>query len=214
MEIKHMYRPRHFDIEDKLALFRVMRDNSFALLVSAGTGSLIASHIPLFLETDGDGPGRLLGHLARQNEQWQGFDGNVEAMAVFQGVHAYVSPSWYVSKVMVPTWNYVAVHAYGRPRVVADAAHTRAHLERLVATYESPATGPWSMDRLPDDYVQRMIKGIVAFEMPIARLEGKFKLSQNRSAADREGAIKGLEGSSDAIAKEVARLMREFAPAD
>ncbi len=169
-----MYRPRHFDIEDQSALFRVMRDNSFALLVSAGLGGLVASHIPLFLEADGDKPGRLFGHLARQNEQWRSFDGTAEAMAVFQGVHAYVSPSWYVSEVMVPTWNYVAVHAYGRPQTVGDAARTRAHLERLVATYESPATGPWSMARLPDDYVQRMIKGIVAFEMPIERLEGKF----------------------------------------
>ena len=209
-----MYRPRHFDIEDKSALFRVMRDNSFALLVSAGTGGLVASHIPLFLETDGDKPGRLLGHLARQNEQWRSFDGTAEAMAVFQGVHAYVSPSWYVSEVMVPTWNYVAVHAYGRPQTVGDPARTRAHLERLVATYESPATGLWSMARLPDDYVQRMIKGIVAFEMPIERLEGKFKLSQNRSAADRDGAISGLEKSGDAVAREVARLMREFAPSD
>ena len=208
-----MYRPQAFNIDDNSALFRVMRDNSFALLVSAG-GGLVASHIPLSLNADGAGPGQLFGHVARANDQWRGFDGKTEAMAVFQGVHAYVSPSWYASETMVPTWNYVAVHAYGRPRVIADAAAVRAHLERLVATYESPATGPWSMDRLPDDYVQRMIKGIVAFEMPIERLEGKFKLSQNRSAADRAGAIKGLEGSGDATAREVARLMREFAPAD
>jgi len=209
-----MYRPRHFDINDSSALFRVMRDNSFALLVSAGTGGLVASHIPLSLDAVGGGRGRLFGHVARANDQWRGFDGKAEAMAVFQGVHAYVSPSWYVSEIMVPTWNYVAVHAYGRPKVIADAAAVRAHLARLVATYESPATGPWSLDRLPDDYVQRMIKGIVAFEMPIERLEGKFKLSQNRSATDRDGAIKGLEGSGDAVAREVARLMREFAPSD
>jgi transcriptional regulator len=209
-----MYRPRAFDIDDNATLFRVIRENSFALLVSSGGGSLVASHIPLFLDADGDGPGRLLGHVARANDQWRGFDGKAEAMAVFQGAHAYVSPSWYISELMVPTWNYVAVHAYGRPQVVADAAQTRTHLERLVATYESPATGPWSMARLPDDYVQRMIKGIVAFEMAIERLEGKFKLSQNRSTADREGAIKGLEKSGDAVAGEVARLMRAFAPAD
>jgi transcriptional regulator len=207
-----MYRPRLFDIDDKSALFQVMRDNSFALLVSGG-GNLVASHIPLFLDAGGDGPARLLGHVARANDQWRGFDGTAEAMAVFQGPHAYVSPSWYASEVMVPTWNYVAVHAYGRPRVVDDAARTRAHLETLVGTYESPATGPWSMARLPDDYVARMIKGIVAFEMPIERLEGKFKLSQNRSAADREGAIEGLEQSGDAVAIEVARLMRDYAPA-
>ncbi len=207
-----MYRPPAFDIDDKSALFRVMRANSFALLVTAG-GGLIASHIPLFLDTDGDAPGRLFGHLARANDQWKGFDGAGEAMAVFQGPHAYVSPSWYASEIMVPTWNYVAVHAYGRPRVVDDAARIRGHLENLVGTYESPATGPWSMARLPDDYVARMIKGIVAFEMPIERLEGKFKLSQNRSAADRQGAIEGLENSGDAVAGEVAKLMREYAPA-
>lgn len=206
-----MYRPRHFHIDDKSALFRVMRDSGFALLVSGG-GNLVASHIPLFLDTDGD-DGRLFGHVARANDQWREFDGTTEAMAVFQGPHAYISPSWYATEVMVPTWNYVAVHAYGRPRVVDDAARTRAHLETLVGTYESPATGPWSMARLPDDYVARMIKGIVAFEMPIERLEGKFKLSQNRSAADRQGAIEGLEQSGDATAREVARLMREYAPA-
>jgi transcriptional regulator len=208
-----MYRPKHFDMDDSSALFAMMRENSFAILVTTDGGMLAASHIPLYLDTAG-GSTRILGHVARANPQWQAFDGKNEAMAVFHGVHAYVSPSWYVSQKMVPTWNYVAVHAYGKPKIIADAAGARAVLERLIAAYESSATGPWSMAKLPEAYVQNQIKGIVAFEMPIDRLEGKFKLSQNRSAADREGAIKGLEGTGDPVAREVARLMKDYAPAD
>ena len=209
-----MYRPRHFDMDDSSALFAMMRENSFALLVTTAEGTMTASHIPLYVDTAADGPARILGHVARANPQWRGFDGRTEAMAVFQGAHAYVSPSWYASQKMVPTWNYVAVHAYGKPKVIADQAGARAVLERLVAAYESPATGPWSMAKLPEDFVQNQIKGIVAFEMPIDRLEGKFKLSQNRSTADRDGAIKGLEGTGDPVAREVARLMKDYAPAD
>jgi len=209
-----MYRPRQFDMDDSATLFRAMRENSFAILVTAADGALTASHIPLYLDTEGGGPARLLGHVARANGQWQAFDGETEAMAVFPGAHAYVSPSWYVSRKMVPTWNYVAVHAYGKPRVIADAAGARAVLERLVATYESPATGPWSMARLPDDFIDSQIKGIVAFDMPVDRLEGKFKLSQNRSAEDRAGVIVGLEGTGDPTARSVAELMKDYAPAD
>lgn len=205
-----MYRPRLFKMDDTSALHRLMREQSFGLLVTAPGGVPAASHIPLFLDTDGGGPGRLLGHVAKANPQWREFDGETEALTVFQGPHAYVSPSWYVAEKAVPTWNYVSVHAYGKPRIMPDPDDVRALLERLVSTYESEATGPWSMDRLPDSYVEKQLEGIVAFEMPIDRLEGKFKLSQNRSGADRAGVIRGLEGSDDPDAREVARLMAEI----
>ena len=208
-----MYRPRLFKMDDPAALHRLMREESFALLVTAPGGVPVASHIPLFLDTVGDGPDRLLGHVAKANPQWREFDGETEAMAMFWGPHAYVSPGWYESRKMVPTWNYVTVHAYGKPRIMPDPADARAVLQRLVATYESEASGPWSMDRLPDSYVEKQLKGIVAFEMPIDRLEGKFKLSQEKSEADRAGAIRGLEGSDDPGAREVARLMAEVSPA-
>ena len=209
-----MYRPRHFDVDDAAVLHRFMREQSFALLVTAPKGVPTASHIPLFLDTDGDGPDRLLGHVAKANTQWRDFDGETEAMAMFWGPHAYVSPSWYQSEKMVPTWNYVTVHAYGKPKVLPEPKDARDVLARLIDAYESDATGNWSMDRLEKTYAEKMVNGIVAFEMPIGRLEGKFKLNQKSSATDREGAIRGLRQTGDAEAEEVARLMEKFNPAD
>ncbi|MCH7865900.1 MAG: FMN-binding negative transcriptional regulator [Proteobacteria bacterium] len=209
-----MYRPRHYDIDDVQVLHRFMRDQSFALLVTAPEGVPTASHIPLFLDTESDGPDRLLGHVAKANTQWRDFDGKTEAMAMFWGPHAYISPSWYESEKVVPTWNYVTVHAYGKPRVLAEPKDARDVLARLIDAYESDATGNWSMDRLEKTYAEKMVNGIVAFEMPIGRLEGKFKLNQKSSATDREGAIRGLRQTGDAEAEEVARLMEKFNPAD
>ncbi len=208
-----MYRPRHYDIDDVQVLHPFMRDQSFALLVTAPKGIPTASHIPLFLDADGDGPDRLLGHVAKANTQWRDFDGETEAMAMFWGPHAYISPSWYESEKVVPTWNYVTVHAYGKPKVLSDPAAARDVLARLTDAHESDATGNWSMDRLPESYIEKMLNGIVSFEMPIGRLEGKFKLNQKNSAADREGVIEGLRGTGDPEAMEVARLMAEVNPA-
>lgn len=209
-----MYRPRHFDIDDAAVLHRFMREQSFVLFVTAPEGVSTASHIPLFLDTDSDGPDRLLGHVAKANPQWRDFDGETEATAVFWGPHAYVSPHWYQSKNMVPTWNYVTVHAYGKPRVLSEPKDARDVLARLIDVYESDATGNWSMDRLPETFIEKQLSGIVAFEMPIGRLEGKFKLSQNRTSADREGVIESLRGIGDPESLEVARLMAEFNSAD
>ena len=210
-----MYRPRHFDIDDVAVLHRFMREQSFVLLVTAPEGVPTASHIPLFLDTDSDGPDRLLGHVAKANTQWRDFDGETEAMAMFWGPHAYVSPNWYESEIMVPTWNYVTVHAYGKPKILAEPRDARDVLARLIDVYESDATGNWSMDRLPETFIEKMLDAIVAFEMPIGRLEGKFKLNQKNSAADREGVIEGLRGTGDPESLEVARLMVEVnSPAD
>ena len=205
-----MYRLRHFDIGDVQVLRRVMRDQSFALLVTTEDGAPFASHIPLLLDRDTGDQGRLLGHVAKANPQWRAFDGKTEAMAVFWGPHAYISPNWYETETMVPTWNYVTVHAYGKPTVIDDPETVRQGQAQLVDTYESDATGNWSMDVLPDDYLGKMLGAIVAFEMPIERLQGNFKLSQNRQPKDREGAIKGLRQTGNAEAEEVARLMAEF----
>ncbi|MFQ5766069.1 MAG: FMN-binding negative transcriptional regulator [Rhodospirillales bacterium] len=207
-----MYRPRHYDQADLETLSRHMREESFAFLVTVSDGEPFGSHIPLYLDEDGGRPGRLLGHVARANPQWRAFDGETTALAMFWGPHAYISPTWYQSEKVVPTWNYVTVHAYGKPRVLSELAQARDVLERLTATYESDATGNWSIDRLPEEYVEKMINGIVAFEMPIERLEGKFKLNQKSSAPDREGAIKGLRESADPDAQSIARLMMEMAP--
>ncbi len=209
MENKPMYRPRHFDIDDPKVLNDFMREQSFALLVTSLGGVPYASHIPLLLD-DGGEHGRLQGHLAKANGQWQGFDGKTEALVVFWGPHAYISPNWYEAKKNVPTWNYVTVHAYGKPVVIDDPEAVRQGQADMIDFFESDATDNWSMDLLPDDYVGSKLKGIVCFEMPIDRLEGKFKLSQNRSAEDVKGAIKGLNATGEAEAIEVARLMAEF----
>ena len=209
MENRPIYRSRLFDVDDQKTLFRFMREQSFALLVASPEGVPFASHIPLLLD-DGGKQARLLGHVAKANSQWQGFDGKTEAMAMFWGPHAYISPNWYETEIMVPTWNYVTIHAYGKPKVLSDPAAARDVLARLTDYFESDATGNWSMDILPESYTEKMLNGIVAYEMPIERLEGNFKLSQNRSPADRKGAIKGLTESGDAEAMEVARLMAKF----
>ena len=205
-----MYRLRHFDIDDVQVLHRFMRDQSFALLVTTEDGAPFASHIPLLLDRDTGDQGRLLGHVAKANPQWRAFDGKTEAMAVFWGPHAYISPNWYETETMVPTWNYVTVHAYGKPTVIDDPETVRRGQAQLVDTYESDATGNWSMDALPDDYLGKMLGAIVAFEMPIERLQGNFKLSQNRQPKDSEGAIEGLRQTGNAAAEEVARRMAEF----
>jgi len=215
MENKKMYRPRQYVIEDPATLETFMREQSFALLITSMDGAPFATHLPLLLDLDGGGEhGQLLGHVAKANPHWQSFDGETEALAVFWGPHTYISPNWYESEKVVPTWNYTTVHAYGKPSVIDDPETILQGQARLVETYESDATGNWSMDDMDGDYQKNKLDGIVSFEMPIQRLEGKFKLNQKNSAADREGAIKGLRQTGNAEAKEVARLMEKFSPAD
>jgi len=207
-----MYVPKHFEENDPEILAGLMRRFSFALLVTARDGAPVGSHIPLHLEEDGAN-GTLLGHLARANDHWRQFDGETEAMAVFQGPHSYISPNWYVNDGLVPTWNYATIHAYGRPKAIEDPAETVDLLWRLVGDYEGEATGNWSMDRLSSKQVQAQIKGIVAFRMPIERLEGKFKMSQNRPAEDARGAAQGVRAAggpdADMVAAEMEARVRD-----
>lgn len=196
-----MYVPKHFAVEDRDALDAVIHDNPFGLLVGELEGSPFATHLPFLL--DGD---RLLSHFARGNPHWKSVDGRTEMLAVFSGPHAYVSPRWYEAGQAVPTWNYVAVHAYGAPRVIEDAGQLRELLDRLVTEYEGAA---WSLDGQDADFTDRMSRGIVAFEMPIERIEGKFKLSQNRAVEDRRRVITELERPGDGRNEDLARLMRE-----
>ncbi len=201
-----MYIPKAFRGEDRPGLLEFMRAQSFATLVSVTEdGSLWASHLPLLTIERGDTV-VLLGHVARANEHWKAF-GPAESLAIFTGPHAYVSPSLYESVESVPTWNYVAVHAYGVPRVLAADAPDGIErlLEAMMETYEPAYRRQW--DGLPADFQARMLRGIVAFEMPVARLEGKRKLSQNRSRADQERVAQALLGSPDPAAQAVGRLM-------
>jgi len=203
-----MYVPSHFAETDIGALHEIMRAHNFATLVSVVDGTPFATHLPFLLDP-GPGPyGTLHAHMARANPHWRGFAGGGEAMVVFQGPHGYVSPSWYATREkVVPTWNYLVVHAYGVPELIADAVAVRAHLERLLAVHESAMDHPWSLAGQPADFVAAMLKGVVGFEMPLTRLEGKAKLSQNRPAADRAGAIAGLSASGDPLALALAAAM-------
>ena len=205
-----MYVPKHFEERDPDILSALMRQFNFALLVTARNGVPVGTHVPLHAD-DGGKNGRLLGHLARANDHWQDFDGEREAMAVFQGPHSYISPNWYVSEGQVPTWNYATVHAYGKPRVMQDPGEVTDVLWRLVGDNENDTTGNWSMDKLSKGKVAAKLRSIIAFEMPIERLEGKFKMSQNREAEDAQGAANGVRAASgadaDAVAAEIEKRM-------
>jgi transcriptional regulator len=188
-----MYIPAAFRETRLDALHGLIQANSFGTLVSQLDGELFATHIP-FLLSPALGPnGTLRGHMARANPHWRAFDG-AEALAIFQGPHAYISPAWYVAEEAVPTWNYAVVHVYGAPRVVDDPREVRDILEETVNTFD---TEGWRTARVDEQYITNLAKAIVAFEMPIARLQGKRKLGQNRPVEDARGAARGLRAVAD-----------------
>ena len=180
----------------------------FGLLISHGEHGLVSSHVPFLVERRGDQL-YLQGHLARPNPQVSNLTQGNEVLAVFSGPHAYISPRWYASGPAVPTWNYADVHAYGAVRPIDDADQLRDLLRRLSQRHESGSETPWRMEDQPAEYMAGMLRGIVGFEISVTRLEGKFKLSQNRPAADRPRIIAALEAGGDAEAGGVARLMRQ-----
>ena len=202
-----MYTPDSFKVDDLAQLHALMRRYPFALLLTVHDGQLAGSHLPCMLDAGRGTHGTLLAHMARANPHWRLFDGQRETLVVFTGPHAYISPSWYENKVTVPTWNYAVVHVHGRPAIVEDKASVRAMLERLVTEHEAYIDPPWSTAQA-GDYVARQLDYIVAFEMRIERLEGKFKLNQNRSRADQQGVVRALAGTDDPLKREVAELMR------
>ena len=207
-----MYIPAAFRETRLEALHDLMRAHSFATLISQLDGQLFATHLPLLLEPSEGSYGVLRGHMARPNPHWRAFtDDAPESLVIFQGAHAYISPNWYVADLAVPTWNYTAVHAYGRPRIVDDAGQVRALLDETVGTFEAGFERQWSTAQVPEDYVANMARGIVAFELPILRLEGKRKLGQNRSAEDMRGAAAGLQMHGDTVGQEVAAQMLDAA---
>ncbi|GMV46427.1 MAG: transcriptional regulator [Pseudomonadota bacterium] len=197
-----MYLPRHFEQNDPAALAALMRAHPLATLVTCADDGFTADHIPL----EYDAAARTLrGHVARPNPLWQHADGSA-VLAVFQGPQGYVSPSWYPSKAetheVVPTWNYAVVHAHGRLRALDDAAWLHALLVRLTAQHEAGRAPPWQVSEAPPEYLRQRLRGIVGIEIAVERLIGKWKLSQNRSEADRRGVAAGLGDSA------LAALMR------
>jgi len=213
-----MYIPEPFVLTDRDEILAVMRDYAFAVLVSVVDGAPPqATHLPFLFDAATGPNGTLVAHMARANPHWRDLarlqsDGD-EALVVFQGPHAYVSPRWYGPGAAVPTWNYVTVHAYGTPRLIDDAARVRALLADLSATYEAGAAEPWRLDAQEDSYVRANMRGIVAFEIPVARLEAKAKLSQNKAPVDRKGVIAALRDGEDPFGHEVAKMMQRREPA-
>jgi transcriptional regulator len=199
-----MYLPKHFEQNDRQTLVALMRERPLATLVVATPDGPTADLIPLEFD---DAANTLRGHVARANPLWR--HAGAQALAVFSGPEAYVSPGWYPSKrehgKVVPTWNYTMVQARGTLAAVDDAAWLRALVGRLTDRHERPQAQPWSVGDAPDDYVQQMLRAIVGIEIPLDSLVGKWKVSQNRSAADREGTAQGLAATHPEMAALVAR---------
>ncbi|MCJ7955674.1 MAG: FMN-binding negative transcriptional regulator [Pseudomonas sp.] len=206
-----MYLPRAFVDEDLPRLHDVIHHSRLATLVTWGALGLQASHVPLLLEPAQGANGTLYGHLAKANPQCAELASGAEALVIFMGEDAYVSPSFYPSKAehgkVVPTWNYVAVHAYGQPEVFNDPQRLLQVVEGLTERHESGRRQPWKVADAPADYLDSMLRAVVGFALPIQRLEGKRKLSQNRSAEDMAGVREGLAASADLRDQQLAQLM-------
>lgn len=206
-----MYVPSNFEETRTDVLHQLVRDQPFAVLVTHTPDGLDANHIPLELDPAPAPLGTLRGHVSRANPVWRTASSTVEALAIFQGPDSYITPAWYATKretgKVVPTWNYAVVHAYGPLRVIEDPAWLRALVERLTARHEAGRPAPWQVSDAPADYVAAMIRGIVGIELPITRLVGKWKVSQNRSEPDRAGVAAGLQSLGDPGAAAMAELV-------
>ena len=192
-----MYIPKA-NSETRLPVLRqMMVEHPLAAVVTLGSAGLIASHIPLVYEEDGSEFGLLKGHVSRANTQWKDLSPDVETLAIFAGLQHYISAGWYPGKQEhgkeVPTWNYVVVHAYGTLRIAQDAEWLMAHLASLTDGQEAAFAVPWKVSDAPAEFTATLLNGIVGFELPIRRLEGKWKLSQNRNVRDRQAVIAGLQ---------------------
>jgi len=198
-----MYRPAFFREDRPDILHGLIRDHSFAQLVTVGRQGIEANPLPMLIDPKASPNGTLRGHLARGNSQVAALREGAEALVIFQGPQAYISPAWYPGKAehgkVVPTWNYVAVHAWGRPRVIDDADWLRRLVGDLTDRHEHGRQNPWSVGDAPEDFIAAQLKAIVGIEVPIDRIEGKWKISQNRSEPDRRGVVEGLRDEGDEV---------------
>jgi transcriptional regulator len=208
-----MYVPAQFEETRPDVLHQLIRDHSLAALVTLGSDGLNANHIPLELDPQPAPLGTLRGHVARGNPVWRDFSRAVEVLAVFQGPQTYISPAWYQTKretgKVVPTYNYAVVHAYGPMRVIEDRGWLRGLVERLTNRHELGRPEPWKVTDAPADFVEQMLGAIVGIEIPLTRLVGKWKVSQNRPAADRDGVVKALRELNDAEARAMSSLVEK-----
>ena len=206
-----MYTPRAFALDDLHEIHQLIQHTRLAQLITLGESGLQASHLPRLLNPDEGPNGTLYGHLAKANPQWRELQDGSEALVIFAGADAYISPAFYPAKAehgkVVPTWNYIAVHAYGTPAVFSDAERLLKVVTALTDRHESGRAQPWRVSDAPADYIDGMLKAIVGFALPIKRLVGKRKLSQNRSAADMAGVRDGLAASADVRDQTLARFI-------
>ena len=207
-----MYIPKINKLEEQETIFRFMQENPFAIIVSEINGEITATHMPVELEENDKGEKVLRSHMAKQNTQWQNFDTIENLLVIFNGPHAYISSSWY-DHVNVPTWNYIAVHIYGKPRILNEE-ETIGVLTRLVNRYENASEKPFKMEHLSDDYLRSHLKALVAFEISIDRIDAKQKLSQNRNEHNYDLVINELDKredeQSDAVKKEMERIKKDI----
>jgi len=201
-----MYIPAPFKVTDRARLFDLIQQNSFGLLVSESNGEPFASHLPILLDRSFAPNGCLVGHMARANPQWQQAAGKT-VLAVFSGPHAYISPSWYESDNVVPTWNYTAVHVYGTFRTIDDRDTLLQIVADYVEFYEATMPSPWKFDRT-GDYAQKMVQAIVGFRVEISRIEGKWKLNQNHPLDRQQKVVRALDASESPLDKAVASVMQ------
>ena len=191
-----MYIPRHNEEKRVPVMHALVTSHPLGTLVTLGSSGLFASHIPMVLEDDGSEFGVLRGHISRANTQWRDFVPTVDALAIFSGHQHYITPNWYPGTrehgKEVPTWNYVVVHAYGPLKVIQDEQWLLTNVEKLTSIHEAASPVPWKVSDAPQDFIRSQLRGIVGLELPIRRLEGKWKVSQNRTEEEREGVVEGL----------------------
>jgi transcriptional regulator len=206
-----MYTPKAFEVTDLPILQAAMKQSELATLVTNTTHGLVATHLPLMLDETRGEYGTLTGHVSRANVQWRETDPEAEALIIFLGLDAYVSPNWYPAKQetgrVVPTWNYASIHAYGRITFFEDTERLRTVVTELTKKHEASFPAPWQVTDAPATYIDSQLKAIVGFECQITRLEGKQKFNQNRSVEDRLGVIEGLLELQDERKRQVAQLM-------
>ena len=205
-----MYTPTHFEQNDIAAMHALIDAHPLATVITTGAAGLSANHIPLLLSRARPPLGVLTGHVPRANPLWHENPGS-EALFIFHGVDAYISPSWYATTratgKVVPTWNYTVVHARGHIRFIDDPDWVLAHLTALTDTFEAPLSGRWKIDDAPADFIARLLPNLIGMEVAISSIEGKAKLSQNRSPADRRGVVDGLKNLQDSRASAMAALI-------
>lgn len=207
-----MYIPKHFEVTDSETIYALIREYPLATLITFSKGQINANHIPLTLSISTEPYMTLQGHVSRSNPLLNDIDAEIETLAIFHGPNAYISPSWYETKKesgkVVPTWNYVAVHAYGNLKVVDDTEWLRTQLETLTDQHEANLLEPWSIHDAPNEFTNKLMESIVGIEMRVTKLLGKWKVSQNQPVPNKEGVIKGLQTSNQLGSLEMAKLIK------